>query len=153
MSGQAIDPAFMLCLSRVFEAPVATVFRAWTDPELVKRWWGPRDFTVPFAEIDLREGGAYRIGMRRPDGGEHVLFGTYVQIMEPTRLVYTWSMEEAPGDDAPDSLVTVAFRPVGDMTEIQLTHEKLPPSKSAFDAHYFGWLGSLDRLEEMVAKV
>ena len=65
----------VLRLERTFAAPRAAVFRAWTEPEQLVKWWGPRDFTVPVCEIDLRRGGTWRTCMRDADGGEHYVGG------------------------------------------------------------------------------
>ena len=75
MSAIAIDPLQTLKLARVFPAPRERVFRAWTEPAELMRWWGPVGFTTPSAEVDLRVGGKYRIAMRRPDGGVHFVKG------------------------------------------------------------------------------
>lgn len=98
----------VLVLSRTFAAPRERVFRAWTDPAILKKWWaaGP-GFTPTVAEVDLRVGGRYRLGMRAPDqGADYIVAGTYREVQRPARLVYTWAWE---GTAGPETLVTVEF--------------------------------------------
>jgi uncharacterized protein YndB with AHSA1/START domain len=67
------------------------VFNSWTDPDQLRRWWGPSGFTCPEAVVDLRPGGSYRLVMQPPGGGPLMsVTGTYREVDPPTRLVYTW---------------------------------------------------------------
>ena len=137
-----------LNLRRTFQAPREKVFRAWTDPEELKKWWGPEGYATPSAEVDLRVGGKYRLGMRKlPDGETFYLSGIYREVRPPERLVYTWRWEAQP--EHGETLVTVEFREVGDSTEVVLTHERFPTEK-ARDDHNRGWSGCLDRLAELL---
>ncbi len=135
-------------LRRIFKAPREKVFRAWTDPEELKKWWGPEGYTTPSAEVDLRVGGKYRLGMRKlPDGQIFYLSGIYREVRPPERLVYTWRWEAQP--EHGETLVTVEFRQMGDSTEVVLTHERFPTEK-ARDDHNRGWTGCLDRLAKLL---
>src|SRR5262245_66351638 len=100
-----------LSLERSFEAPREAVFAAWTDPEVLRRWWaaGP-DWETPEAEVDLRAGGGYRLAMRDPGSGDvHVVAGDSTEVVPPERLVYPWAWEhDAPGSAR--SGVPVPFR-------------------------------------------
>jgi uncharacterized protein YndB with AHSA1/START domain len=73
-----------LVIERIFDAPRELVWRAWTDPERMKRWWGPKDFTAPHITIDLRVGGKYVSCMRGPDGNDFWSTGVY-------RKLFQWS--------------------------------------------------------------
>ena len=73
-----------LVLTRIFDAPRAIVFKAWTDPQQLARWWGPKGFTNPVCELDPRVGGTLRIVMRAPDGQEHPMTGVFREIVEPS---------------------------------------------------------------------
>jgi uncharacterized protein YndB with AHSA1/START domain len=64
-----------LVLTRVLDAPRNLVWKAWTDPALMKKWWGPAEYNCPGAKIDLRIGGSYLLGMGGPDGKEHWVTG------------------------------------------------------------------------------
>jgi uncharacterized protein YndB with AHSA1/START domain len=132
-----------LRLRRTFQAPRQKVFRAWTEPEELKKWWGPDGFSTPSAEIDLRVGGRFRIAMKSPRDNVHVLVGTYREVRPPERLVYTWRWEAEP--EYGETLVTVEFLDRGESTEVVLTHE-LFPTQEACRGHEQGWKGSFDRL-------
>ena len=91
---------------RTIEAPRAEVFRAWTDPDELRRWWGPGEFTCPDTQVDLRPGGSYRLVMQPTAGDPMVLTGTYREVEPPARLVYTWRWETGPAADGSESVVT-----------------------------------------------
>lgn len=126
-----------LVVTRIIDAPVEDVWRAWTDPDLVRRWWGPKDYTAPVARIDLREGGRYIFGMRAPEaqGGQtHYTAGVYTRVVPQQRLEFTQSLVDADGNpidsaqaglppDFPSEIrTTVAFRRIrGNMTELTVT--------------------------------
>ena len=131
-------------LKRTFAAPREKVFRAWTDPEELKKWWGPEGYATPSAQVDLRVGGRYRLGMKKlPDGEVFYLSGTYREVRPLEKLVYTWSWEAEP--EFGETLVTVEFRAMGNSTEVVLTHELFPNEKARQD-HDKGWNSCLDRL-------
>jgi len=137
-----------LRLRRTFKPPREQVFRAWTDPEELKKWWGPEGYATPSAEVDLRVGSKYRPGMRKlPDGGIFSLSGIYREVLPPERLVYTRRWEAKP--EMGETLVTVEFREVGRSTEVILTHEFFPTTQ-ARDDHNRGWNGCLDRLAKLL---
>jgi uncharacterized protein YndB with AHSA1/START domain len=136
-----------LNLRRVIRAPREAVFAAWTEPELLKRWWGPGPITCPEAHVDLREGGAYRLANREPDGKIVWISGTFERVRAPEELVYTWRVGEA--DDEP-TLVRVKFLPHAEGTELLLTHERFAVD-AVRDMHLQGWGGCIDKLETMLA--
>src|SRR5271156_4260473 len=78
-----------LVLTRLIDAPRDLLFRAWTDPELLKQWFAPLPYTTPVAELDVRPGGASRIVMRSADGEEFPNRGVYLEVVENERLVFT----------------------------------------------------------------
>jgi len=137
-----------LRLKRTFAAQREKVFRAWTEPEALKKWFAPTDnHSTPFAEVDLRVGGRYRIDIKDPAGKLFRLGGTFREVRPPEKLVYTWAWE---GDaDIGETLVTVEFRDLGKSTEVALTHELFPDEK-ALKNHEWGWSGGLDRLSRIL---
>lgn len=78
-----------LVLTRLIDAPREKLFRAWTDPDLLKQWFAPLPYTTPVAELDVRPGGANLIVMRGPDGNDMPLRGIYLEVVENERLVFT----------------------------------------------------------------
>lgn len=106
------------------------VFRSWTDPDQLRRWWGPGMFTCPEAVIDLRPGGTYRLVIQAPDEGPTMsVTGTYHEVDPPGLLVYTWRWDSGPAASPDESLVTVQFTDIGDgHTEVTVTHDRFAPS-------------------------
>jgi uncharacterized protein YndB with AHSA1/START domain len=84
-----------LVFTRLIDAPREKVFRAWTDPELLKQWFAPLPYTTPVAELDVRAGGANLIVMRDPGGNEFANRGIYLEVVENERLVFTDAYETA----------------------------------------------------------
>jgi uncharacterized protein YndB with AHSA1/START domain len=142
-------PGITLRLERRFPAPREKVFRAWTQPEALKKWWCPSGWTPTEIEVDLRVGGSYRIGMRQRPGGSPVYVrGEFVEVRPPERLVYTWRWDGALADMR-ETRVTVEFRDAGQATEIVLTHENFPDPQ-AWHQHRMGWIAACDRMERIL---
>ena len=134
-----------LQLRRKFQAPREKVFRAWTQPEALKRWWCPPGFAPAEMEVDLRAGGSYRLGMTRPGGDPVYIKGQFLEVRLPAKLVYTWRWEGA-FSGMPETLVTVEFLEVARETEVVLTHENLP-DVALWHQHRAGWIAACDRME------
>lgn len=133
-----------LSLTRLVPARRDDVFAAWVDPELLRRWWTPPGTEMKSLELDARVGGKYRIGFLHSDGEEMNVGGTFVEVVRPSRLAYTWAWEEDDGSGH-ESLVTIEFAERGEETEVTLTHERLASEQSR-DNHGKGWTGILDNL-------
>jgi uncharacterized protein YndB with AHSA1/START domain len=126
-------------IRRRLPAPVAEVFRWWTEADRLREWMSPIG-TVE-AHVDLRVGGALRIVMRG-EGTVIEHFGVYIEIDPPRRLVFTWA---SPFTGAETSLVTLELEPEGaDATQLLLVHSRLPESVAR--SHRDGWGTMLDRL-------
>ncbi len=136
-----------LVVRRTIRASAERIFDAWTLPEHLRAWWGPRPVTCSGAEIDLRVGGRYRIANAIPDGTTVLIEGEFREIERPYKLVYTWRMG---GELEETSLVTVRFEERGDSTEVVIVHEQVP-SEAARDSHERGWDGCLDGLVSFFA--
>jgi uncharacterized protein YndB with AHSA1/START domain len=136
-----------LSMTRVIRAPRERVFAAWTDPESLKKWWGPGPVVCPEAHIDLREGGEYRIANRHPDGSVTWISGIFERVVRPEQLVYTWSVSIYPGDP---TLVTLDFKEHPQGTELVLNHERFADAATR-DMHMAGWEGCLVKLEALFA--
>jgi uncharacterized protein YndB with AHSA1/START domain len=141
----AVKPS--LTLKRRFKAPPAKVFAAWTDPEKIRRWFGPGAMTCTLAEFDLRVGGHYTMAATSPDGQKHQVLGVVREVVPNQKLVYTWAWHTMPERE---SLVTVEFKPDGDGTMLTLTHEQFV-DEDARDRHEQGWNGALDKMDKLLS--
>ena len=137
-----------LRITRTFPASVDRVFAAFTEPDLLKQWWGPAGFSLPSATVDLRVGGGYRFGMQPPQGEVMYLVGTFKEIERPRRLVYTWAWEGAPQSE---SLVTIDLREVDGDTEVVITQQPFADERTRIE-HVKGWEGGLDRLQSVLRR-
>ena len=136
-----------LTMTRRINAPVARVFEAWSNPDLVRRWMAPGDLNVADARLDFRVGGAYSILVRAPDGTEHQTSGIYLEIVPNELLVFTWQWR----DSDMDTEVRVKFTEHEDnATELTLTHVGFATQDVA-DRHVNGWTGCLEKLPAAVA--
>ena len=135
-----------LTVVRSLKAGPEKVWQALTEPALLGQWMGPSDEFRTLAETDLRVGGRYRFLMRGPNGAEHDVGGTYLEIVPNRRLVYTWAWKSTPERE---SRVTVELRPAGEGTQLTLCHEQFH-DEEARTQHEQGWNGCLARLEKLV---
>jgi uncharacterized protein YndB with AHSA1/START domain len=146
-----------LVIERVFDAPRERVWEAWTDPEQIKEWWGPKDFTAPSIRSDFREGGTYLWAMRSPEGQEFWSTGTFHEIVPMERLVVTDSFADEKGNVVPPSYygmegdhpmegrVTVTFEDLEGKTKLTLRYAGMAPSETR-DMAEQGWNETLDKL-------
>ena len=139
-----------LTLTRVLDAPRELVFRMWTDPQHVAKWWGPQGFATISLEMDPRPGGAYRASMRSPEGAVYCRRGVYREIVPPGRLAFTFAWEDAAGDLGHETLVTVTFAEHGGKTLLTL-HQATFESAERCDGHRLGWTSCLERFAEYLA--
>ncbi|MGO4674711.1 SRPBCC domain-containing protein [Bosea sp. 2YAB26] len=140
-----VETAPSLTMKRRLNATPAEVYRAWTQPELLARWFGPENVRAEKAEIDARVGGHYRISMRGSDGQLHHVSGEYHEVVENERLVFSWAWISTPERV---SRVTVTLKPDGDVTILTLLHEQFY-DEAAAGRHVHGWTGSLVKLEQL----
>ena len=139
-----------IVLTRVFDAPRHLVFDAFSKPELLKRWFGPRGWSLVVCEVDLKVGGGFRFVMRGPDGREMGMRGVYREIAPPERSVHMESFDDYPGE----SQVTAIF--VEQEGKTTLTATVLYPSREVRDAVIqsgmeHGAAESYDKLAELLA--
>jgi uncharacterized protein YndB with AHSA1/START domain len=147
-----------LTLTRVIDAPRALVWRAWTDPDRLAMWWGPRGFTSPVCRIEARPGGAWHIDMQAPDGTVYPCRGTYVEVVEPERLVYTDVVD--PNDPAwagappPSCVHVIEFEDLGRKTRLTVTMRMATAAEreaTARSGAMESWAEILDRLAAVMA--
>jgi uncharacterized protein YndB with AHSA1/START domain len=139
-----------LHLERVLSAPAQQVFRMHTEPEQWAKWWGPKGFTVPSIEIDLRVGGGYRIAMQPPDGDLFSLSGEIREIDPPNLLAYTFRWEPPDPDDQ-ETVVTFSLRDRGPST-LAVVDQGVFANEARRAIHVHGWTESLDRLIEVITR-
>jgi len=138
-----------LVLRRVFNASPERVYRAWTDPEQLIRWFSSNTrWRTPLVDVVPVQGGRHHIDMRHSDGDVFKLRGKYLEVIPNEKIVFTWVWLDDPmGTDAdPESIVTVEFREVPGGTELTLTHEKLRNTDQQAQTSE-GWEGCLTMLE------
>lgn len=131
-----------LHVTRRFAAPRERVFRAWTEPAALVRWWWPWNPTIA---IDLRPGGTYRVAAEHPGARELAVSGEFLEVKPPERVVYTFAWD---GDERVTQ-VAVEFRDLGEATEVILRHTGSATAEER-DNHGHGWNDCLDRLRDQV---
>ncbi|MEX1045968.1 MAG: SRPBCC domain-containing protein [Actinomycetota bacterium] len=153
-----------LVVSRVIDAPRDVVWKAWTEPEQVKKWWGPKGFTAPSVDADFREGGKYLYCMRSPDGQDYWSTGIYKEISEPERIVATDSFADEKGNPVPashygmpeadgmpmETTIEVTFEDQDGKTKVTIKHVGMPAGTASEMAGQ-GWKETLDKLAEVVS--
>jgi uncharacterized protein YndB with AHSA1/START domain len=148
-----VDQDTVLQVQRRFDAPRERVFDAWTNPDVLRTWWSAMPTMKPGdIEVDLREGGRYRMAMVTDTGEVHTVTGEYKEVRRPERLVYTWTWESNPEEmqGSADTIVEVDFEADGDATTVTLTHTGFA-SAQIRDLHTHGWNGTFDSLERALA--
>lgn len=141
-------PTAALELSRWFEAPVEEVFEAFTDPALLRQWWGPRDFVIEEIAFPAVAGESYRVALRAPDGSRYAHVGRFHEVVPPARLSYSWRWVEGPLERG-ETLVELDFRAENGGTRVELRHSRFADAASR-DAHR-GWPDSFDRFAHWLA--
>jgi len=152
MTNSALNPATVLEMRRTIRTSREKAFGAWTDPSQLQQWFAAAEgFTTPLAEVDLKVGGRYRLGMKAPgDNPLLIVGGVYLEILPPEKLVFTWQWENAVPDET-ETLVTVEFFEGEGVTEIVLKHELFTDVMQR-NKHGEGWAGCLDHLERLLER-
>lgn len=148
-----VEPArHDIVLTRVFDAPRELVFKTYTDPELIPRWWGPRGLTTKVDRMDVRPGGGWRFIQRDPEGHEFAFHGVYHEVNPPERIVDTFEFEGMPGHVA---LETTTLEDLGGRTRLttitvfQTIEDRNGMVASGMEQ---GATESMDRLEELLGR-
>ena len=140
----------------VFRAPADRIFEAWTDPDQIMKWFGPKAGSLVSADIDLRVGGQWRFVLSSNDETQNSLEGRY-EIVEPDeRLQFTWSHVKTSADGAreatPESIVTVTLEPFGEATRLHLRHQGIN-QREGREGVGRGWETTLAHLRDLVETV
>jgi uncharacterized protein YndB with AHSA1/START domain len=141
-----------LRLNRFFPVEPEKVWRAWTDPQAIKRWFGPGNEPVSVAELDVRVGGRYRLVFGGADGNAHEAAGVYKEVVAAGKsttgkLVFTWSWPRTTPERV--SVVTIVFKAAGGGTELEFRHEQFH-DETVRDNHKRGWGAALEKLGEFL---
>jgi uncharacterized protein YndB with AHSA1/START domain len=137
-----------LTFNRHYPVAPEKVWRAWTDPEAIKRWWGPGDNQpVSVAQLDVRVGGRFRVVFGGPEGRDHDVQGVYREVVPNRKLVFTWTWPNSTPER--ESLVTIAFKQVAGGTELVFRHAQLF-NETVRDNHKQGWSEALVKLEQFL---
>ena len=139
-------PSF--ALSRHYPVAPEKVWRAWTDPQAIAKWWGPGgNDPVSVVEADVRVGGRLRIIFGGKEGREHECAGVYKEVVPNRRLVFSWCWPNSTPDRV--SLVTILFTPAAGGTDLEFRHEQFY-DEAARDGHQRGWSESFAKLEQFL---
>ncbi|WP_113700959.1 SRPBCC family protein [Nonomuraea lactucae] len=140
-------------ITLVFDAPRDVVFAAWTEPEHLSRWFGPRAMATPEERIamDVRPGGAWHVTLVGEDGSEAPLGGVYREVAGPGRLVFTTGDPDRPGD-GPASVVTVVLEEAGGCTRMVFHQDGVNTDEAHAEQARAGWIEFFDRLAVLVAR-
>ena len=148
----------IIAIDRSFNLSLENTWKAWTNAESLKKWWGPKNYSCSHCSIDFKPGGKYLANMVDKDAKETWGTGTYKQIVPRKKIVITDNFADSngniispdavgmPGDWATEVIITLEFTDKGDKTELSLRHEGVPASMH--DDCEQGWQESLDKLEE-----
>jgi uncharacterized protein YndB with AHSA1/START domain len=144
------DVGLRLDMQRVLGAPRTVVFRAFSQPQELAKWWGPEGFTIPSVESDLRPGGHYRIVMQPPEGELFHLAGEFLEVEPPQGLAYTFRWEPPDPEDR-ETVVKLSLRDLGGTsTELVFTQGDFA-TEARRALHEDGWTQSLDKLERLIS--
>lgn len=145
----------LIQVSRTFDAPLELLWKAWTEPERFMKWYGPKGFTAPTCEIDLRVGGRHLWSMLSPDGRQMYFTGVYKEVVPMERLVFTDSMSDAEGNVMSSEMmgkgahttmnVTVTFVHADGKTTVTVSHVGEEHAR-------IGWEQAFDKLTAVLTK-
>ena len=150
-----------IIIKRTLDLPLSTVWKAWTEPESFKKWWGPEGYTCPDCRLDPREGGKYLYSMKGPDGKKIWGAGEYLEVVPKNKIIYLDRFADEEGNTVPASyynmagewpeemLVTVSLDEVAGKTNMTLAHSDLPAEMA--DDCIKGWQSSFDKMERELA--
>jgi len=146
-------PPNELNLTRIFAAPRALVFQAWTDPAHLAQWWGPGGFTTTLKTWEARTGGAILLDMNAPNGTVYPMSGKFVELVPPEKIVFLSAALNAAGQPIFEVMNSIALADEGGKTKLTLhtrVISKQPEADQYLKGQKAGWTQSLDRLESLV---
>ena len=158
-----LNPSLDLVMERIVDVPPDLVWLAWTSPEHLKQWFCPRPWTTPVCEIDLRPGGKFRTVMRGPEGQEHDNTGCYLEVVAPSRLVWTGALEagfrpastpDTSGVGPFTAIITIEPRGTGTKYTVTVMHKDLEGCQAHGKMGFHeGWGAAFEQLVAMVREL
>ncbi|HWZ02273.1 MAG TPA: SRPBCC domain-containing protein [Mucilaginibacter sp.] len=151
-----------LLISHLFDAPVGVVFDAWTDPEKLRLWYAPDGCTLAYKSIEVKQGGQFHYYIHHPLYGGSWVIGTYLEILQPEKLVFTMRFTNENGDLTDglaagmsaqwpgEILITATFESIGNQTKATI-HETVSEEKARKTGAYQGWIMMFNKLNRLLA--
>jgi len=139
----------VLVIERQFAASCEKIYEAWTNPQVLQKWWGPVGVTIPELELDVREGGQWTTTFHSDQMGHRTVSGKYLTLDPPNRLLFTWGwvIDDERGHETE---VEILLKPSGDGTHMTLTQKTFTEVENR-DNHNHGWTSSFEKLDEILA--
>lgn len=165
MTASPVSTSRNIAVTRLFDAPVDLVWRAWTDPQLVMRWWGPDYFTAPVCQMDFREGGTTIVAMRSPDGQDSYSTWKYHKIVPHQVIEFVQSMSDEagqpidpvaiglPADFPLETRTVVTFKRVDNLTEMTITQYDFTAQGQMYEYAVLGLNQCMDKLVAAVKEL
>ena len=145
----AEEAARVVRIERTFDAPAEDVFDAWTNPEVIQRWFKPAaGWREPSAEVDLRVGGTVRVVMRDPDGEPVGAGGEYTEVDRPSRLAFTWTFDDFPANQ---QMIELEFSERDGVTTVLFINSDISDPQRQEDQND-GWRTCFDNMEKALAR-
>jgi uncharacterized protein YndB with AHSA1/START domain len=150
-----------LLITHLFDAPIAVVFEAWTDPEKLRHWYAPDGCTIEYKSIDIKQGGQYHSCIHDPIHGDCWIIGTYLEILPPEKLVFTMQLSNENGDKTnaftagksaewpAEILTTVTFQSIGDQTKATI-HQTVSEAEAKKTGAYQSWIKMFNKLNKQL---
>lgn len=152
--------SFTVRIEHTLNAPVEKVWALWNDPEMIKQWWGPKDYSAPVVQNELRVGGSFLLSMKGADDKVIYNSGTYIDVIPNQRISSTMSFADENGQSVPASHyglpgnwpnevgIVVEFKDLGDKTRILVTETGIPGIMYVFAK--MGWAQQFDKFEALL---
>lgn len=143
------DRAKVVRIERTFDAPADQVFDAWTNPEVIERWFRPaRGWQKPSAEVDLRVGGRVRVVMRSPEGAPVGAGGEYTLIDRPHKLAFTWTFDDDPSNE---QMIELEFTERDGATTVVFVNSNIS-NEERRESQYEGWSMCIDNMGRVLTR-
>ncbi len=138
-------------LTWTFDAPRRLVFQAYTDPQMIVNWWGPRELTTTVERLDAKSGGGWRFVQRDPDGNVHAFHGVFHEVLPPQRIVRTFEYEGTPGRVVLETVLLEEMNGRTNLTNHSLFQSVVDRDQMVDAGMERGALDSMERLTELIA--